>query len=368
MNGKTWTFLNLLRPAAARALVFRRADFKRSLAFGLPFVLGLFLAGVAPVGAQPRDPRVGDLVPSFEMTWVSKTPEQIAARAQAIAQALFGAAAGAVEVHPEDAPGGAVRRFVVSIPGAPTWQVRYLPSYDEFRALDLASAYGSPSGAPVTEATAREVAHAAFNRLAESGAVDARQYDWGAVEVASAWRLAGTVESTAFESTRVDYRFTLRRSIGGIEVANAGLRLAVDVAGHLSEFRFGGVTIASQIGADGVERPVGAGGWQVRRIESDEARERFLHQDVPTWADADIAWARVMYAMPDEAGPGQSVVIEPRYVVSYALKSRGGDGEPVSSRRLIRSYSISDPTAPTLDLAPPARDPLPDPEPKSSGQ
>lgn len=331
--------------------------------FPIRTILAGALALALPLAAQPHEPRVGDTVASFEMTWTPASTGQIAERAQAIALGLFGAAAGPVEVLPSSTPEGAVRRWEVTIPGAPSWQVLYVPDYDEFRGLDLASAYATASG-DVGEAAARDVALSAFRHLGEAGAIDERQYDWGGVEVASAWKLYGSASGSTVGRSRSDYRFTLRRSINGIEVANAGLRIAVDVSGHLSELRLGVVSVASTIGADRVERPVGLGTWITRQVESAALLQRFYREAVPTYATAEVAWARVMYAMPDEAPTGATVVVEPRYVVSYTLKT-ASEGGPVSSRRLIRSYSIADLAAPPKDLAPPARDPRPDPQPKS---
>lgn len=326
-------------------------------------ILASALAVALPLAAQPHEPRVGDTVASFEMTWTPSTSGRIAERAQGIAHALFGAAAGPVEAHPLSTPEGVVRRWEISIPGAPSWQMRYIPDYDEFRAIDLGSIYAATASGDVGEAAARDIALAAFHHLSEAGALDERQFDWGGAEVASTWILKGSVAGAAFDRTRADYRFTVRRSINGIELANAGLRIAVDVSGRLSELRLGGVSVASQIGTDRVERPIGLGTWLTRQVESDSLLQRFYRDAVPTYATADVAWARVMYAMPDETHAGATVVVEPRYVVSYTLKTSSEAG-PISSRRLVLAYSITDPAASPLDLAPPARDPRPDPEPK----
>lgn len=330
----------------------------------LAAVLAAPLLVSAPLSAQTSEPKVGDPIASFEMTWAPRTPQQIAERSQAIAQGLFGAAAGLVEVHPLSTPEGAVRRWEISIPGAPSWQMRYIPDYDEFRALDLGVTYPATAAGDIGEPAAKDIALAAFRRLGEAGAIDERQYDWSGAEVASTWLLNGTVDGATSERIRAEYRITVRRSIHGIDLANSGLRIAVDVSGRLSGFRLGGVTVASQVGTEGVERPVGLGSWLTRQVESDTLRQRFYRDAVPTYAHAEIAWAKVMYAMPDDAQPGIPVVVEPRYVVSYTIQTPSGEGETVSSRRLVLAYSIADPTVAPLDLAPPARDPQPDPQPK----
>src|SRR5262245_34658874 len=316
----------------------------------------------APLGAE-TEPRVGERVGSFEMSWTPASSEQVAERAEAVARALFGAASGHVEVRPRSNPDGTVRRFEVSIPEAPAWWVRYVPAYDELRMIDQEVARDSTPATDVGEPAARDIARSAFMRLAETGAIDERQYDWHGAEIASTWMVNGTVDGVFSERVRTEYRITLRRSINGIEVANAGLRIAVHASGRLAGLRLGGVTVGSRIGSDRVEEPTGAGSWLTRAVASDTLRDRFEREGAPATAGAQIAWARVMYAMPDGAEGGGTFLVEPRYVVSYSLKTPSDGGE-VSSRRLILAYSITDPAAPPLDLSPPARDPRPDPEPK----
>lgn len=289
----------------------------------------------------------------------------MAQRTQGVAEALLGKKlASRVTVRQLKTPDGAVRRWELAIPEAPTWRMRYLPAYDELRAIERDVVTDTTPEKDIGEEAAREIAQATFRRLAEAGAIDDRQYDWSAAEVASAWVASGPTDGRLLERTRTEYRITLRRKINGIEVANAGLRIAVHASGRLSGLRLGGVSVASEVGADRLENPKGKGAWQVRKVASDALRERFFKEAVPKNAKADVAWARVMYAIPDEAKPGTPVVVEPRYIVSYSLQTPSDGGEIVSSRRLILAYSITDPAARPLDLAPPTRNPEPDPEPR----
>ncbi len=320
---------------------------------------------IAPLTAQTSEPKVGERVASFEMSWAARTSDQVSVRTEGVAQALLGRKlASRAAVRPLKTPEGAVRRWEVAISEAPTWRLRYLPAYDELRAIDTETNADTTPGRDVGEKEAREIAQVTFKRLAEAGAIESVQYDWSGAEVASTWVGGGTIDGKVSDRVRTEYRITLRRKINGIELANAGLRIAVHASGRLAGLRLGGVSVASQLGSDRIESPKGKGAWLTRKVASEALRARFYKEAVPGNAKADIAWAKVMYAIPDDAKPGSAVVVEPRYVVSYSLQTPSDEGQIVSSRRLILAYSITDPAARPLDLAPATKNPKPDPEPK----
>jgi hypothetical protein len=69
-------------------------------------------------------------------------------------------------------------------------------------------------------------------------------------------------------------------------------------------------------------------------------------------AAPEIAWSRVMYAMPD--GENRAL-LEPLLVVSFSETYATDEGERVSSRRRILGFSLVDADADPIDFTAPAR-------------
>jgi hypothetical protein len=198
-----------------------------------------------------------------------------------------------------------------------------------------------------------KLARTVFDELARRQVLDARQYDWEKADVASTWVGTGSPDGRTVDRKRVEYRITVRRVINGIELANAGLRIAIHASGRVSGLRFGGVTVASRM-AGNVEEPTGSGRWQERRVRNDALQARFEREVVPRDAKARPAWSRVMYVMPENA---RRSVVQPLYVVSYSLEVPSDDGQAAVSRRKTVGLSLIDPNARPVDLTPPVRAP-----------
>ncbi len=301
--------------------------------------------------AQSVEPKVGERVATFEMSRAKRTPDEVARRAAAVADLLEGRKLeGSVAVKPLRSPGGAERRWQVVLPEGSSVRMRYIPEIDELRALNTEIAADTHPDKDVGQDAALEIAKRSVRQLAAAGAVDERHFDWKGVEVASTWIGEGTLDGRLSQRRRTEYRITLRRKLNGIDVANAGLRVAVHVSGRVAGLRIGGVSVASDV-AGAQENPKGRGQWLTRKVEAAEIDRRFQRDAAPAGTKAEVAWARVMYVMPENK---TEAVVEPLYVYSYSLKSKI-EGAEVVSRRKVLGYSLTDPTAKPIDLVPAAR-------------
>lgn len=309
---------------------------------------------VSPTRAQQPDDHAR--LASFEMAWKARKPAEVAALALAAAQIVAGR-----ELHEKPVAtslsNDAARRQQIAIPEAPGLDIVYLPAYDELRVTDAELASALSPEREVSQDDAMKIAKTALDELARHDLANPAHYSWDRADVAYTYIGGASRESKATQRRRIEYRFTLRRSLNGVELANAGVRIVVHASGRVSGLRLGGVTVATKtVGA--VEEPTGAGRWLTPRARIDDLKARFEREALaPKEARRKIAWSRVMYVAPETS---RRTVVEPMYVVSYSLEVPTDDGAVAISRRKTIGYSLIDADAAPVDLTPPARKPAPD--------
>ena len=328
------------------------------LLFASSLLLTLSAAAQTPAPPTGGEPKVGDRIASFEMSWAPRSQDEVGRRALALAQVLTGGGKlrpEGVSVEPVKRDRGGDSRWAVRVADAPDLRIRYLPEYNELRALSTELLYATAPEKDLGRERALEIAKRAFGELAAAKVVDARHYDWSKASVGTTVVGGGSTESKVISERRVvEYRITVLREINGIEVANSGVRIAVHASGQVSAIRVGGVSIASDSGTAAQENPRGRGQWLTRKVESADLQRRFEREAAPAGARAKVAWAKVLYVM-DETQ--KEAVVEPRYVVSYSLHVPTDDGQVAISRRKVLGYSLTDPGAKPVDLVPPVRPP-----------
>jgi hypothetical protein len=318
---------------------------KRIRAVGL--AAGVVLAMAGESAAQQ-----GRLA-SFEMAWPTLKPEVVATQAQAAAEAVTGQQVRRPAVAAPGASKSSSGRLRLTVPEAPELSIVYLPDVAELRIVDRERATITAPEREIAQDEAVKLAKAAFDQLAERKVIDARHYNWDKPDVGSTWAVSGARGSASLERKRIEYRITVRRTINGIELANAGVRIGVHVGGRVSAIRFGGVRVTSRISGN-VEGPTGSGRWLDRKVENDALQARFEREVVPPNVKAKVAWSRVMYVMPENR---RNAVVQPMYVVSYSLEAPADDGEVAISRRKTVGLSLVDANARPVDLTPPVRAP-----------
>jgi hypothetical protein len=313
--------------------------------------VALAIAGAAV--AQEGKPQAEERLASFEMAWPKLKTEAITARARAAAEVMTGRQLSRPAVVAPIKPSRASSRMQMAVPGAPALEIFYLPEYNELRIVDTELAASTTPGREMPQDEALKLARRAFDELARRNVIDPRNYDWGSADIASTWVGGGSLDGKTSEKNRIEYRITVRRSINGIEVANAGARIAIHASGRVSALRLGGVEVASKT-AGNVEEPIGKGRWLSRRVANKDLQARFEREMVPEKAKARVVWSRVMYVMPESK---RTALVEPLYVVSYSLEFPSDDGQTAVSRRKTVGFSLVNPEAAPVDLMPPARAP-----------
>jgi hypothetical protein len=313
--------------------------------------VALAIAGAAV--AQEGKPQAEERLATFEMAWPKLKTEAITARARAAAEVMTGRQLSRPAVVAPIKPSRASSRMQMAVPGAPALEIFYLPEYNELRIVDTELAASTTPGREMPQDEALKLARRAFDELAHRNVIDPRNYDWGSADIASTWVGGGSLDGKTSEKNRIEYRITVRRSINGIEVANAGARIAIHASGRVSALRLGGVEVASKT-AGNVEEPIGKGRWLSRRVANKDLQARFEREMVPEKAKARVVWSRVMYVMPESK---RTALVEPLYVVSYSLEFPSDDGQTAVSRRKTVGFSLVNPEAAPVDLMPPARAP-----------
>lgn len=317
------------------------------------------LACVMFVSASAQQPEVepGQRVASFEMTWTQRSPEMIMSRVQAAAEVMAGrrlergAKADSTRSSKE-----MLHRIRLRLPDAPSLEAVYLPEYDELRIGDQELAASTSPKSEISQEEAIGIAKHALEALAQRNLVDLRHFNWEKADIASTWVGGGSIDGKAqLEKHRLEYRITLRRTVNGIEVANAGIRLGIHISGRISSVRLGGVSVASKPGATGLEEPTGTGRWMRSSATIADIRSRFAREMVPAKAKPRVAWSRVMYVMPENK---RTALVQPLYVVSYSLEFPSDEGNTVVSRRMTVGFSLVDPKALPIDLTPPTHLPV----------
>lgn len=301
---------------------------------------------------KPPELGRGAAITAFEMTWRKAGPEVAQKRLAGALAVVLGEEAARRAAGPE------VLSAAVRGEEAGTWNrlpdspvlVRYDTDYDEIRVLyeELEVANVAVAGRSIGERRARELAEAYLDRLSKAGAIDPRLYENAALQIGYAVAGDGPVEKEVEPGRVVEYRFTFRPRLRGIELANAGVRLGILASGELAAVRLGGVTPLGEWRGGKLVSTVADSERRIR-VGVDELMQRF-YKGIPRGAEPQVAWSRVMYAMPE----GRSeAVVEPKLIISYALQTEI-QGERVVSRRKTLGFSLTNPEAAPFDFDAPA--------------
>ncbi|SRR5713226_1880378 len=321
-----------------------------AIGMGIASILVIFVAATP----QRQDKLSDERIASFEMTWKLATPEIIQSRTQAAVEAMTGQPLKRPpSISPLKSSEGVQDRTKVKLAEAPQFDIEYLREYDELRIVDTELSVSTAPKAEISQGEALSAARKVFDELATRKLIDPRHYTWDKVDIASTLVGGGSSDGEKTEKQRIEYRFTIRRVLNGIELANAGIRIAVHASGRISSLRLGGVSVNSSVGTDGVEQPTGNGRWLIRSAIGDP-QARFERGFTPKEAKPKVAWARVMYVMPEDK---RTAIVEPLYVISYSLEFPTKEGYTVVSRRQTVGVSLVDPKAAPINLTPPVRTP-----------
>lgn len=301
-------------------------------------------------GLQEPSLEPGAEVVAYELTWRKPESDTVVRRLAAATDVLLGTKA-ARALGSEEALYEALRPAVTG-EEAGSWVrlealpvlMKYDPEHDEIRVLYEELDAVEEAATSVDVDGVREVAEKVLAQLGESGVIDPRLYERAALQLGYRLTGDGPLDQEPKPGRIVGYRLTFRPRLSGFEMVNAGVRMGILTSGRLVSLRLGGVEPT-----EGWQQGAASGRREEVRVSTQDLMERFYRQ-VPEGAEAQVAWSRVMYVMPE----GESrAVVAPRLLVSYSER-RMLDDQPVVSRRKTLAYSLTDPDAPPIDFDAPA--------------
>ena len=296
------------------------------------------------------DLKPGATLTAFELTWNHRNTEEVSRRLYGAIGVLLdeGSAARIAESDVLD--------NVVRGEEAGSWSrlghspvlAKYQSEYDEIRIIHEELSVISRPASDVGEEGVRGLAEQYLKRLGKAGVVDPRLYKDAAMQLGYKMVGEGSIDQKPGPGWIVEYRITFRPRLHGFEMANAGVRMGILASGELSSLRVGGVTPAGKWSNGQLASSVRNSQRKIR-IGTDDLM-RYFHKQVSEGAEPQVAWSRVMYAMP----PGKSAaVVEPMLLISYT-ETREVGKQRVTSRRKTLGFSLTDPRAAPVDFDPPA--------------
>ena len=284
-------------------------------------------------------PQVGDDLEVIELYWAKTEPREIARRVMFAATLMTEREIklGALEGVMRDSE--STNRWISPFEDAEELKVKIVPDYNEIRIFNRKLA-DSHEGPDVGEEKAIEIAKGHIKQLMESKVLDHRDlYELNDVQVGYSKFGEGSIDLKQQYESVVEYRLTFRPNVRGVQLANAGVRVAVHRSGKISGIRFGGVSVKQKQGK------------MIKRNVLDEQIEEQFRQSIPKYAEPVVAWSRIMYAMPEDK---RTAIVEPLKLYAYSQKTKS-DGEEIISRRKIVGFSLSDEKAALVDFTAPAR-------------
>jgi hypothetical protein len=307
---------------------------------------------------------------AFEMRWVKPTSKEVASRLTTTVEIVMNRSASSDLVKskvPDELPTdlGFKLEDMEGQAGTESLHVRYYRDADDLRVNNTSLQDDIESKTDVGETVARVLFEEAFQRLADGGAIDARDYQPGKAELSrtvTSW--GSTIASENMGEVVNSYDFLARRSINGIPFVNQGVQISIHRSGRVARVRLGGARPVSfraeevgkgapgsvQTQANGTasgssldEVPGGSGFVFVGQVDSGHYKRRFQNEFAGGQADR----SGVMYMLPlsSKAGAAASVV-EPMFVFSFSTLV--GD---IASRRQYIGYSLRDKDAKPVDLS-----------------
>jgi hypothetical protein len=293
----------------------------------------------APPGERstPAPSAAGGLA-AFVLTLPQRTPEDAAARAGAVAGVLTGRRIERPSLAPLEAelkrgPRSASARLA----DAPRVTVGHHPRVDAVWAIDedVAHDVATPTDVGV------EAAAVTFRRtvadLDRAQVVDSATLDVAGTRVSHIVQGSGRSGGAAPVERVKEYVFFAPRTINGIPIANAGVRVSVHRSGRVASIRVEGPAVDEVRDQDGLSTPVGSGHAIARTVAEADLDTRVLAEN----PDAEISPLGLVYWMPSGAS---TAVVAPRqgYVIYPQVEIAGRTG-PGRGHRIL--YAVDDAAA-----------------------
>jgi hypothetical protein len=306
-----------------------------------------------PAGANQAAVAQSQVYSAFEVSWGRPSVKDVAARTRGVAEVMLGERLPEHSLETELAASNAPGRltFGAALGSA---QADFLGEYrhgaDEL-VLDNRKLGSDISGADIGEAAALNRCADALQHLADAGVLDRALFDMSTAVMTKTLQGEGTSDTSDLRESVVSYDFMLRQQLNGVPFVNAGVRISIHRSGAIQSIRIGGARAAAKSEA-GVLQPSPPGYTFRAKLDTKYYGGRFAQE----YPQGEIRSEGVKYMLPKSVDPeaGQKQVIEPLYVFQYS----NHDGVYAGRRRYV-GYSLSNPSAPAVDLetvAPPAQE------------
>jgi len=302
------------------------------------------VGGNVPANTNQSAAQGQQLYSAFEVSWARPSVTEVAARTRSVAEVMLGERLPEHSLETELAASNTPGRLTFGA-ALGTAQADFLGEYrhgaDEL-VLDNRKLGQDTSGSDIGETVALSRCADALQHLADAGVLDRGSFDMNTAVMTKTLQGTGTSDTSDLQEAVVSYDFLLRQQLNGIPFINAGVRISIHRSGAIQSVRIGGARVAAT-SENGALKPSTPGYTFSAKLDTSYYGARFA-QEFP---QGEIRSEGVKYMLPKSVDPeaGQKQVLEPRYVFSYS----NHDGTFAGRRRYV-GYSLSNPTAPAVDL------------------
>lgn len=286
----------------------------------------------------------GQVFAAFEVSWARPSVTAVATRTRSVAEVMLGERLPEhsleTELAASNAPGSLTFSAALGAAQSELWG-EYRHGADELMLYDRRLGQDT-SGPDIGEAAAHSRCSDALQHLADAGVLDRSSFDMSTAVMTKTLQGDGTSDTSDVKETVISYDFLLRQQLNGLPFVNAGARISIHRSGAIQSVRIGGARVAAK--SEQAELKPNLPGYTFRaKVDPQYYGNRFA-QEFP---HAEIRSEGVKYMLPKSVDPeaGQKQVLEPRYVFQFS----NHNGVYAGRRRYV-GYSLSDPTAPAVDL------------------
>lgn len=231
----------------------------------------------------------------------------------------------------------------IQLPNSPLF-IKYDTSFNEIRIINEEREAQADFTKVLGEDAIKKQAELYLKQLAENQVIDYQLYETAAMQLGYAMVGSGSFSQKVQPAQITSFRITYRPRLNGVELANAGIRMGINLAGVLTSLRVGGVSPEGEWKNGSLQSNIPNSRRKIA-VTTNDLMSKFYNEKLQD-GEVQVSYSKVMYAMPE--GKSEAIV-EPLLVISYS-DLRTVDNHPVVSRRKTLAYSLTNPEAQPLDF------------------
>lgn len=277
----------------------------------------------------------GEVLTAFELTRPVRGATEVNTTGTDMLSLLAGKAVEAIDVGRSSARAGTWDFSHATIPGL---RLSYRGSNDFFAVTNEEVTGDYAAAADVGEAGARDLFAATFRTAGLRKLIPAVGFVAANARLSYGRQGEGRMGQAPKEWVS-EYRFTVPRTINGIEVLDAGFEVAVHRDGKLARLKKFGPSVLSTTDDAGAEKPTAGGYTFSASVSADDTSSRVKAE----YPKATIQPLGMRYWLP----PGRmNGVVEPQQVY-FVVPTATVGGQEVHGRGMYVAYSVSSASAAT---------------------